>query len=73
MVGIIIMMRTSVAQAGMAEFIEAAIGCPSEDGLIAVYTAAEENNPPDFNTVQAVVEHYNCEWIMPVAGKSCSD
>jgi hypothetical protein len=52
----------SAAQAKRAQFIEAAIGCPSKEGLIAVYKAAGEPSS-DFNTVQAIVEHYGCEWI----------
>lgn len=61
-VGIALVMVADAAQAKMAEFVEAAVGCPSKDGLIAVYKAAGEPSP-DFKTVQAIVEHYDCEWI----------
>src|SRR5208282_5321608 len=52
----------TAAQAKMAEFTETAIGCPSEDGMIAVYQAASQNRG-DFDTIRAVVDHYECEWI----------
>jgi len=50
------------AQAGKVEFVEAAIGCPSEGGMIEVYSTVSKH-PGDFDTVQAVVVHYGCEWI----------
>ena len=49
------------AHASKAKFTEAAIGCPSKDGVIEVYQAAGAKQ--DFNTVQAIVEHYNCQWF----------
>jgi hypothetical protein len=61
-VGIAVGLFATAAQARMAEFTETAIGCPSEDGMLAVYQAANENSQ-DFKTVQAVVDHYECEWI----------
>jgi hypothetical protein len=60
--GLVVGLFVTDAQAGRVEFIATAIGCPSEDGMIAVYKAAAENSP-DFKTVQAVVDHYDCEWI----------
>ena len=61
-VGIAIGLFAMPAHAEMAEFIEAAIGCPSEAGMIAVYEAASKY-PGDFKTLRAVVDHYDCEWI----------
>lgn len=60
--GIAVVLFSTSAQAGRVEFIATAVGCPSEEGMIAAYKAAAEN-PSDFKTVQAVIEHYDCEWI----------
>jgi hypothetical protein len=61
-VGFAVGLFVTEAHAGRVEFTEAAIGCPSEDGLIAAYKAVSESSP-DFKTVKAVVNHYDCEWI----------
>jgi hypothetical protein len=60
-VGVFVVTAISAAQAAMAEFTEAAIGCPTKDTLIEVYKAAGEKS--NLNTVQAIVSHYDCEWI----------
>ena len=61
-VGVAIGLFAMPAHAETARFTEAAVGCPSETGLIAVYEAASKYHG-DFTTVRAVIDHYDCEWI----------
>ncbi len=45
------------AAAEKVKFAHFAIGCPAEDGLIAVYRAVDQSA----DTIEAIVNHYDCQ------------